>query len=297
MNFTTFQKLPAEMLLGAVDQLCLPEDWEISKALHSPSLPGMTAPLNRRTQENMAFQNLVVGRLAETVFRHHHLEPLTNVGYTVVDYRDIPENRDFSLTRGSTELPINVKVASTSFRTAQKVVGLDPADCIPIPAYKAVGAATRSPGLVYVDLVDFSLRDKVNTFMARLDGNLSIAWHLLTWYSGRGAKRAEDRYVQALFDAHREGLVQLVDDPERFRVISARRVLAIMRDNPERVPALVVKGAGTGGWKGEVNVHVSVSHETVPWPEVADLCRHGGISHVMAKINRTVDASIPDPTL
>jgi len=72
-------------------------------------------------------------------------------------------------------LPINVKVASTLFRKARTVVGLDPEDCIPISAYKAIGASERVRDLVYVDLVDFTLRQRVDAFMVRLEGSLAVA--------------------------------------------------------------------------------------------------------------------------
>ena len=47
---------------------------------------------------------------------------------------------DFTLREGDLELPVNVKNAGTRFEKAAELVGLDPNDCIPIPAYKAHGA-------------------------------------------------------------------------------------------------------------------------------------------------------------
>jgi hypothetical protein len=48
-------------------------------------------------------------------------------------------------------------------------VGLEPVDCIPISAYKAIGASEKVPTLAYVDLVAFGLRERVDAFMDALD--------------------------------------------------------------------------------------------------------------------------------
>lgn len=42
---------------------------------------------------------------------------------------------DFVIKENGLELPINVKNAGTKFENAAQLVGLDPNDCIPIPAY------------------------------------------------------------------------------------------------------------------------------------------------------------------
>jgi len=299
MDLEHIQRLSARSIVDTLDSLGITEGWAIgdelrAAAMSDPDVPALPEPNRGR---NQAFQNLVVGTIAERVFREQHLAPLEADGFTVVDYHEAGENRDYGLQRDGQELPINVKVASTLFRNAKTTVGLEPEDCVPISAYKAIGASERVPTLVYVDLVDFTLRDKVDAFMDALEGDLEIGWYLFSWYGGVGAKRTQDRYIDVLFDAHEDELKALAPGSTSFRVISAQRVLAILRSLPRRVPGLGVPGAGTGTFVAEVNVHVSVEAETRPWGEVANECRHQGIPHVLAQITRRVMAEIPDPRL
>lgn len=299
MDLEHVRGLSARDLASALDELAIAPGWTIgddarTAAGTAPDLPPLPDP---RPSRNQAFQNLVVGTLTERVFRDRHLAVLQAEGFDVVDYHEAGENRDFGVQRDGLELPINVKVASTIFRNALAVVGLDPEDCIPISAYKAIGASERVHDLVYVDLVDFALRERVDAVMDALEGSLAVGWHLLSWYGGRGAKRAQDQFLAALFDRHGERLESLVADVDHFRVISARRVLAIMRRIPRRVPGLGIKAAGTGVWKGEVDVHVSVKDETRSWTDVAQDLREHGIQHALDQIRQTVSAELPDPQL
>jgi hypothetical protein len=299
MEIDNLLQLSAGQLGSALDKLGIEPGWEVGDdiredAARAPTLPCLGAPRERR---NAAFENLVVGTLAERVFRDQHLEALEPDGFEVADYHESGENRDFGVQMNGRELPINVKVASTMFREARRVVDLDPEDCIPLGAYKAIGASERVPAMVYVFLVDFNLRERVDSFMEGLDEDLLIGWDLLSWFGGRGMKRAQDQYINALFDRHGADLRALTPGATSFRVISAQRALAIMRTHPRRVPGLGVKAAGTGVIRGEVNIHVSVEQETRPWDGVADLMRSHGIQHVLDQVTRTVKAKIPDPEL
>lgn len=299
MDLDDVRALSAKQLADALKDLGIPEGWiihaEILRAAESagdePCLPD---PLEK---QKLGFQNLIVGTLAERVFREDHLAGLEPDGFEVVDYHEAGENRDYGLQRDGLELPINVKVASTLFRNAQTVVSLDPEDCVPISAYKALGAAERVPNLVYVDLVDFTLREKVDGFMNGLDGALGIGWHLLSWYRGTGIRAAEDRYFDVLFERRAADLKELVPPVTQFRVISAKRVLAILRHLPRRVPGLGVPGAGTGGFSAEVNVHVSVSSEMVAWNDIAEQLRQEGIQPVLDRIGRERDETWAYPDL
>jgi hypothetical protein len=299
MDLDDIRRLTARELVDALDDLGIEPGWAIgddarAAAAIAPDVPALPEPNRSR---NQAFQNLVEGTLTERVFRDRHLALLEEDGFDVVDYHEAGENRDFGVQRDGLELPINVKVASTIFRNALSVVGLDPEDCIPISAYKAIGSSERVHDLVYVDLVDFTLRERVDAYVDSLVGSLAIGWHLLSWYGGRGAKRAQNQYLRALFDRHGDVLDALVPEAGHFRVISALRVLAVMRRIPRRVPGLGIKAAGTGIWKGEVDVHVSVKDETRPWTEVADELRRHGIQHLLDQIGKTISAEVPDPQL
>lgn len=147
-------------------------------------------------------------------------------------------------------------------------------------------------------LVDFNLREKVDTYMDQLTGSEAILWDLLTWYGGKGATKAQDAYVDRLF-ATRHGveLMKLIPDATHFRVVSAQRVLAVMRTKPRRCPGLGVKAAGTGTFNAEVNIHISVAEETMAWDDVVAIIRKDGIASVLEKIRRVETASIRAPLI
>lgn len=296
MDLQFVRALPAGDISQFLNSLGIEPGWVYGDEIRSApaGIPWHAEPANNVSQ---AFQNLVVGTIAERVFWEDHLPLLEPDGFRAVDYHERGENRDYGLQRDGLELPINVKTASTMFRNARETVGLAPGDCIPISAYKAIGASERVPTLVYVDLVDFTFRQRVDDFINTLEGDLAVGWHLLSWYVGRGARKAQDRYVQTLFERHGTELKALAPPSTSFRVVSARRVLAIMRHNPRRVPGLGIKAAGTGSFNAEVNVHISVSNETRPWDDIAEQCRRYGIQHVLDQITRTAMAEIPEPLI
>lgn len=297
MDLATVQGLTTEELAEALDHLGLDDQWRLAGELRDAAANNDDLPLGEPNKtRRQGFQNQVVGRIAERLFRDEHLAALEAAGFEIEEYYARGDNRDYGARRDGEELPINVKVASTLFRNAKTVVGLEPEDCIPISAYKAIGASEKVPDLVYVDLVDFGLREKVDAFMDALEGPLGIGWHLLSWYGGPGARKAEDQYVGALFQEHADALKGLAA-ATGFRVISARRVLAILRENPRRVPGLGVPGAGTGGFIAEVNVHVSVENEMEPWEDVAGRLVSEGVAPVLATIRETTTITVPDPGL
>jgi ISXO2-like transposase domain len=198
---------------------------------------------------------LIVGTIAERVFRDDHLAALEPEGFEIEDLHEAGENRDYALRKGGLELPINVKVASTLFRNAQQVVGLAPEDCIPISAYKAIGASERVPDLVYVDLVDFELRERVDDYMDGLAGSLGIGWHLLSRYGGPGVRAAEDQYLRSLFDEKESELKALAPGATSYRVISAKRVIASCVRIRAGCPASASRVRGRGrcelrAWRG-----------------------------------------------
>src|SRR5262249_42470378 len=92
---------------------------------------------------------------------------------------------DFTLHEQGLKLPINIKNAGTRFAQARQLVGLDPDDCIPIPAYKAHAAIDSVPNLLYVVSVDYDLVARLNALLPRLfDSDERIVWQLLNQYAG-----------------------------------------------------------------------------------------------------------------
>jgi hypothetical protein len=87
--------------------------------------------------------------------------------------------RDFTLYESELELPINIKNAGTRFMRAKELVGLDPDDCIPIPAYKAHGALEVAPNLVYLVSVDYDLVSSLDKLLPTLlTSEESLVWRL-----------------------------------------------------------------------------------------------------------------------
>jgi hypothetical protein len=291
------RELKAGDLADAVRYLGI-EDWSLAAGIlraadRAPEEPCLPEP----KPEGAVFMNMFAGTIAERIFREDHLEPMEGLGFSVKDYVEQGDNRDYGLLRDGHELPINVKVAATLYREALSHVGLQPQDCIPISVYKALGASEMVPDLVYVDLVDFELGVKVRAFLDALDGPFAIGRLLLSHYGGAGIRRAQNRYIEQLFNQHGTAMRVLArKEGQDFRVISAQRVLSIMRDNPRRVPGLGVKGVGRT-WRGEVNVHISVKDETLSWTEVADTCVNEGINEVLAAIGRTEKREAPAPKI
>ena len=288
---------PGEVL-AALDEEGIDDGWVVAGRLRGGLIGGgveVAALPDRARTPVSGFRNQIVGRIAERVFRSRHLSRL-EPAFAIEDYHARGENRDYGVTSGGLELPINVKTASTLFRTAGKY-GLEPEDCIPISSYKALNAVDKVPDLVYVDLVDFTLRQRADAVMDALDGPLGILWDLFSWYLGKGAKAAQDRFVDRVFDEHGVALDALAPGVTSFRTISARRVLGILRDNPRRCPGLGVPAAGTGTFNAEVNVHVSVANETVAWDDVEEILVARGIASVLALIRATERREVPAPRL
>src|SRR6202034_2241795 len=161
MDLEGVRTLSASDLSQALDSLGIEPGWAYGDEIRSAPAGARFLPEPARFR-SQGFQNLVVGTTAERVFWEDHLPLLEPDGFVALDYHERGENRDYGLQRDGLELPINVKTASTLFRKARETVGLDPDDCIPISAYKAIGASERVPTLVYVDLVDFTLRERVD---------------------------------------------------------------------------------------------------------------------------------------
>ena len=285
-------------VLDALDAIGIDERWIVAERLRGGALEqGVPVQLlpDRGKKLNAGFRNQIVGRLAERAFRLRHLSQL-EPRFQIEDYHRRGENRDFGVQEAGLELPINVKAATTLFRNAA-MFGLEPLDCIPISSYKALNALNKVPDLIYVDLVDFTLREKVDSVMEGLDGPLGILWDLFSWYGGKGATAAQDVYVDRVFDEHGPVLDALAPGVTSFRAISARRVMAILRANPRRCPGLGVKAAGTGAFNAEVNVHVSVANETTPWDDVGSMLAIEGIQSVLDLIRRTEVREVPAPGL
>lgn len=205
---------------------------------------------------------------------------------------------DFVLTQETARLPINVKNAGTKFANARDLVGLDPDDCVPIPAYKAFGAIESSDysALVYACSVDFELAGRVKGVIdSALSPREKLVWQLLSDYTGPGVKAAEDLFVSSMVPKYWDQFRTAASDAP-FVVISARRAIRILKTKPRRTPGLGLKAWGTGA-SGEVNVHVSIKEDMTPWDTVRDRISDKGVQNVLDAVGRRRQEWVDDPEI
>lgn len=203
---------------------------------------------------------------------------------------------DFTLLEGDLELPVNVKNAGTRFEKAASLVGLDPNDCVPIPAYKAYDALEKAPHLLYAVSVDYALLGKIESqLMTRLTSAEAHVWRVLNHYAGPLIRDAEDRFVYSTVNRHWEEFGQFVSLPV-FRVISARKAIRILQIHPKRTPGIGLRAWGTGA-SAEVNVHVSIADETKSWDEICSRICSRGLSDIIEAVNRKKTEVVYDPEI
>jgi hypothetical protein len=217
-------------------------------------------------------------------------------GLALRDDRDSQNLSDFTLLEENQELPINIKNAGTRFERARQLVGIDPDDCIPIPAYKAYGALEDYPNLLYLVSVDYSLLPRLDESLPRLlSRSERIVWGLLQELSGARVRDAEDRFVYSMTRKHWNDLKAL-SESRPFRVISARKSIRILQQKPQRTPGIGLKAWGTGA-SAEVNVHIQLSKETRTWSEVGSRIADNGLSDIIEAVNRKRTEVVYDPEI
>ena len=152
--------------------LTLARSREVVEKLHTADFTDMLEPRKKIGSAENPVTKLFPAAITERQF----LDELDRIreDRPTIDYRDERFSGytlvDFTIIEGELELPINVKNAGTRFENAARLVGLDPNDCIPIPAYKAHDAVEKEPNLLYVISVDYTLIRKIES-------------HLLTQFS------------------------------------------------------------------------------------------------------------------
>lgn len=216
---------------------------------------------------------------------------------TIQDHRQSGHSLvDFSLTDGTNTLPINVKNAGTAFRQARQLVGLEPEDCIPIPAYKAHGAFEQEPNLIYAVSPDYQLIAKINeTLQTVLSRDELISWDLLSRFEGSRLRTGEDAFVFGMVRKYRRELLACCS-AHQFHVISARKAIRILQTMPQRTPGIGLRAWGTGA-SAEVNVHVSVKEDMKRWEVIVEKIDAGGIEAVVRAVNRKRMEEVYDPEI
>jgi len=216
---------------------------------------------------------------------------------TYVDDRDAGAGlSDFTLRESDTTLPINVKNAGTRFERAAELVGLDPDDCIPIPAYKAHHALESMTNLLYVVAVDYDLIAVLSRILPTVfTTDEAVVWTLLNSYAGARVRRAEDAFVNSIVQAHWDEIKRAISATP-FRVVSARKAIRVLQTMPKRTPGIGLRAWGTGA-AAEVNVHLSVRDDTRPWDEVKARILKGGLDDIVRAINRRRQEMVYDPEI
>ncbi len=206
-------------------------------------------------------ENPITKMFPAAVTERQFLDQLDNLreARPSIDYRDERFTGhtlvDFTIFEEGLELPINVKNAGTRFENAASLVGIDPDDCIPIPAYKAYDAIEKEPNLLYAICVDYTLVSKIERgLLTRFTEEEASVWKVLSKYSGPLIRDAEDKFVYSMVNRHWEEFSGYIAIPV-FRIISARKAIRILQKLPKRTPGIGLRAWGTGA-SAEVNVHL-----------------------------------------
>jgi hypothetical protein len=203
---------------------------------------------------------------------------------------------DFTITENELELPINVKNAGTRFENAAQLVGLDPNDCIPIPAYKAYNAVEKEPNLLYAISIDYTLIGKIeNYLLTEFNKDEACVWRLLNDYAGTLIRDAEDKFIYTIVNKYWQRFSEEVALPI-FRIISARKSVRILQKFPKRTPGIGLRAWGTGA-SAEVNVHISINDETKKWDEIFERIKDNGIMDIIKAVNRKKTEVVYDPEI
>jgi hypothetical protein len=241
-------------------------------------------------QKTGSAENPITKLFPATITEQRFLEVLDEIGEhrPSLRYHDDRESRslsDFTLSEGDETVPINIKNAGTRFEQARALVGLDPDDTIPIPAYKAHAAITSMPNLLYIISVDYSLIGSLNSLLPQLfNVQEKIVWDLLNSYAGTLLRNAEDTFIFGMVRKYWEQLRPIaIQNP--FNVISARKAVRILQTKPQRTPGIGLRAWGTGA-SAEVNVHISIQDETTPWPDIASRIVAKGLVDIVLAVNR-----------
>jgi hypothetical protein len=247
-------------------------------------------------------ENAITKLFPATITEHRFMEAVDELHLIrpTITYRDERETghkyTDLTLAEKDAELPINIKVASTRFEKAKKLVDLDPDDCVPIPAYKAHGAVEEFPNILYVVAVDYRLIGRLATGLRPLlDENERIVWDLLSRSGGSQLRNAEDAFVFSTVKKYWPALRDFAADVP-FHVISARKALRILQTKPHRTPGIGLRAWGTSA-RGEVNVHLSIIEDMTPWSVVSSRLVGGGILDIIQAVTRRRIEEVYDPEI
>jgi hypothetical protein len=268
--------------------------------LQAAASEGFLAQLRRRERTGSA-ENPVTKIFPATVTELRFIERIESLQtrrptLSITDDREGDTLVDFTLQEGDDQLPINVKNAGTRFENARSLVGLEPDDCLPIPAYKAYAAIEKHGPLLYVISADYSLVERLNNVLPSLfSDDEAIVWRVLSDYAGARVRSAENQFIRGILAKHWEEISRTIDHPP-FVAISARKAVRILTTKPARTPGIGLRAWGTGA-TGEVNVHISIREEATPWMSIEDRIERDGLKAILDAINRRKTEVVYDPEI
>ena len=236
----------------------------------------------RRAKQGVA--QMILATVAEQHFEHQATEALGEHGFYVEDDRVGRTDTDYRVIDRARRplLRINIKFHGTLFREAQEYVGLEPNDCFALAAYKIHGALRRQneERLPYVFLVISVPALPREAIAQRIPDDLA-------WLAAISDRTTEEAIVWRL---GRESWVDAVREDVRngeFRVISARRASDLMRNRLfDRVHALRLRGFNRVFRGAEINMHLSLSTEMIPFRDFLDVLATRGERELTVRLDR-----------
>ncbi|MDE3153981.1 MAG: hypothetical protein KGN76_02715 [Acidobacteriota bacterium] len=227
---------------------------------------------------------MLLGSLAETHFEELSRDVLGAQGFGVEDERVGRTDTDYRLidAEGRPICRLNIKFHGTLFRESAQYVGLEPEDCFALATYKIHGALRRQDEerVPYVFLI-ISVPDIRRAEIEPLVSND------FAWLAAISSRAVEEAIVRSLLS---EGWVEPLRSQVRgshFRVISARRAHHLLRDLLfERVHALRLRGFNRTFRGAEINMHLSLSREMIPYQDFLTAIAERGPLQVAVRLER-----------
>lgn len=227
---------------------------------------------------------MALGFAAEAHFEKSASHLLQRIGFRISDERAGATDTDYLLLDNDQRpvCRINVKFHGTLFRQSVEYVGLQTDDCFALATYKIYGALERQrteavPYVFLIVTVPGSPRSFVEQHISA-----DSAW--LACVSGRLVEEALANTLleQAWFQRVRGEVAKAV-----FRVLSARRAFTLLHEKLfERVFALRVRAFNWTFRGAEIDMHLSLSREMVPFNEFVQLIEERGVREVAIRLDR-----------
>ncbi|MGH9254213.1 MAG: hypothetical protein ACRD3C_06540 [Vicinamibacterales bacterium] len=238
----------------------------------------------------MMLGQLLLGLVAERAFEAIYKSTLGTTELRLEDEREGRTDTDYRVLNGAGRpvFRMNIKFHGTLFRDARKLVDLDPEDCFALATYKIKQGLDKqdSEVLPYVFVVVSCPVSAlaVGAAIPKEFVDLSSLVHASRRISGK--RRIEEKIVGYLADGRVPQFAATLTDLQAkiaaapWRILSARRADQLLREKLfERVYAVRVRGFTRSYRNAEVDMHLSLSRDMTPLPDllkkIAEVGLHG----------------------